>query len=151
MGIEYPRSFRISLLRHNVKMWPENERFHPAIRGALWRRNKLDLFTCGLNQLKRMKDQHCPKKYISMPWIRPVLWCMAVYILLNAAMPLKNSSCVANIWGISTKPTKLCWQSSPLLNEPNFISLPQLYLELAYLFILFILQLACCASQLKNK
>ena len=66
----------------------------------------------------------------------------------------KKAICIANNLHISTNPTPLCSPSFLASNEFNSISLAPLLAELAYLIMLFILQLMHTAGsvrQLKNK
>ena len=70
------------------------------------------------------------------------------------ATVLKKSFYVANIVDIPSISTPVCSPSSPLSHEPSSISLSPLLAELAYLWMLFILQPVCTASnanQLHNK
>ena len=58
-----------------------------------------------------------------------------------------------NVYEILTKPRLVCLLSSLQSDEPNFTSLAQIFLELANLAVLFILQQTHTASsvhQLKN-
>ena len=74
------------------------------------------------------------------------------YTLSNDLIPKKNAPCITNILNVSTNPIPL---SSPFTSPSsglNFISVASLLAELAYLYVLFILQLtAGSVRQIKNE
>ena len=108
------------------------------------------VYSCTLNCAN---DPNCSHVTTTNSTLRPLTTGPQVG-LSNDIVHEKNERCIANIQDISTNPTPLYSSSSSPSSGLHLISLEPLLVELAYLpmvFILELMQTAMSVHQLSNK